>query len=362
MMVERYAATFVALSRFASYLIPDEEKKCEKFERRLHPRIRSRLIPLRICNFTDLVTQATLVEEDMRANVEIFNQRKRQQPLPKPNKNKKPAPSHRPQSLQTIPTNPVCKICGKRHQGNCLVGQNACFRCGQPNHMARDCPRRNVSTPAIGGGQRATAPARVFALTPGDAEASNDVVTSTLPLFSCFATVLSDPGAMHSFIASAYACLDVKVLERLDCPLFVAIPTGEYVVWDTILKNCPIDISGRHLLADLVVFDMMGFDVILGTDWLSRNQACVDCFKKEVVFKTPGKEEFSFCAKRGNTPPRLISVLQATRLLRQGCFGFLASLVAPPVEGPKLEDIPIVREFSNVFPEDLPGLPPGLGG
>ncbi|XP_042964669.1 uncharacterized protein LOC122298894 [Carya illinoinensis] len=234
MTMERYAATFMALSRFASYLIPNEEKKCEKFAQGLHPRIRSRPIPLRIRNFTDLVTRATLVEEDMRANAKIFNQRKHQQPLPKPNKNK----------------------------------------CGQPNHMTRDCPRRNVPPPTIKGGQRAIVPARVFASTPRDAKSSNKVVTRTLPLFSCFATFLFDQGATHSFIASAYACLDVKVLERLDCSLSVATPTDEHIVCDTILKNCPIDISGRHLLADLVIFDMMGFDVILGMDWLSRTHAC----------------------------------------------------------------------------------------
>lgn len=93
-------------------------------------------------------------------------------------------------------------------------------------------------------------------------------------------------------------------------------------------------------------------------DWLSRNYACVDCFKKEVVFKPLGKEEFSFCTKIGNAPPRLISTLQGTRLLRQGCSRFLASLVAPTAEGPKIEDIPIVREFEDVFLKDPPGLPP----
>lgn len=56
MTVERYAATFVALSHFASYIIPDEVRKCDKFERGLHPRIQICVIPLRIRNFTDLVT------------------------------------------------------------------------------------------------------------------------------------------------------------------------------------------------------------------------------------------------------------------------------------------------------------------
>jgi hypothetical protein len=52
--------------------------------------------------------------------------------------------------------------------------------------VARDCRSNQgkAPAPARGGGQRKTAQARVFALTPGDAEASNDVVTGTLPLFS----------------------------------------------------------------------------------------------------------------------------------------------------------------------------------
>ncbi|KAF5468775.1 hypothetical protein F2P56_012900 [Juglans regia] len=82
MNIERYAAIFVELSRFASYLIPDEVKKAAKFERGLHPRIQSCLIPLRIRNFTDLVTRATLVEEDMRANAELFNKKKLDEGVP----------------------------------------------------------------------------------------------------------------------------------------------------------------------------------------------------------------------------------------------------------------------------------------
>ncbi|XP_041016164.1 uncharacterized protein LOC121258687 [Juglans microcarpa x Juglans regia] len=357
MTMECYTVTFVELSLFTSYLVPDEEKKCEKFERGLQSRVRSRLIPLRILNFTDLVTRATLIEEDMRANAELFNQSKRQQPLLEPNRNKKPAPNYRSQSPQSIPMNPVCQNCGKRHQGSCLVGQNVCFKCGQPNHMARDYPR-NAPPLATKSGQRPTAQARVFALTPGDAETSNELVTGTLLLFYRHATALYDSGATHSFIARAYACLNERVPEYLDCSLSVATPTGEHIICDTILRNCPIEISGRHLPVDLVIFEMLGFDIIFGIDWLSRNHACVDCLKKKVVLKPSGKEEFSFCTKRGNAPPQLISALQATRLLRQGCSGFLDSLVAPPVEGPKLEDIPIVREFLDVFPEDLLGLPP----
>ena len=53
----------------------------------------------------------------------------------------------------------------------------------------------------------------------------------------------------------------------------------------------------------------------------------------------------------------MISALRASSLLKKGCQGFLASVMSNESDL-KLEDIPIVREYPDVFPEDLPGLPP----
>ncbi|XP_041011335.1 uncharacterized protein LOC121255117 [Juglans microcarpa x Juglans regia] len=77
MTVAQYATKFMELSRFASYLIPDEEKKAEKFERGLDCRILERVRTLRIRSFTELVTRATIAEEDLQENIEYNNQRKR---------------------------------------------------------------------------------------------------------------------------------------------------------------------------------------------------------------------------------------------------------------------------------------------
>ena len=55
--------------------------------------------------------------------------------------------------------------------------------------------------------------------------------------------------------------------------------------------------------------------------------------------------------------PRVISALRAKRLLRKGCQRYLAHVVDTRKEVLKLDDIPVVRDFPNVFPEDLPGMP-----
>ena len=85
--------------------------------------------------------------------------------------------------------------------------------------------------------------------------------------------------------------------------------------------------------------------------------ASVDCFRKEVVFRPLGEPEFQFKGSRIHVLPRVISALRAKRLLRKGCQGYLAYVVDNKKEVLKLDDILVVREFPNVFPEDLPGIP-----
>ena len=53
----------------------------------------------------------------------------------------------------------------------------------------------------------------------------------------------------------------------------------------------------------------------------------------------------------------LISAVAAGKLLNKGCQAFLAHVVDASIGVLEVGDIPIVREFPDVFPEDLPGLP-----
>ncbi|XP_043725645.1 uncharacterized protein LOC122672217 [Telopea speciosissima] len=94
-------------------------------------------------------------------------------------------------------------------------------------------------------------------------------------------------------------------------------------------------------------------------DWLSTYHASIQCYEKEIVFKPKNETEFKFSGLRTGKPASpLISVVRARKLLAQGCHGFLASLVDLKKEEQQLEDIHIVRDFPDVFPDDLVGLPP----
>ena len=110
--------------------------------------------------------------------------------------------------------------------------------------------------------------------------------------------------------------------------------------------------------ANLILIDLKGLDVILGMDWLASNYASMDCFRREVIFRRPGLPVVVFYGERRRAPSGLISTIYARCLLQKGCKGYLAHVVDTRSSGVGLEDVPVVRDFPDVFPDDLPGLPP----
>ena len=94
--------------------------------------------------------------------------------------------------------------------------------------------------------------------------------------------------------------------------------------------------------------------MILGMDWLSRHHATMDFFRKEVKFCRPGEPEITFCGVR----KILSSSMMARKMLRKSYPGYLAYAVEVKDDDMRLEDIPVVKEFPDVFLNDLPGLPP----
>ena len=108
----------------------------------------------------------------------------------------------------------------------------------------------------------------------------------------------------------------------------------------------------------MILLDIHDFDVILGMDWLSRHHATVDCYRKEVRFCRPGQTEVVFYALRKTLTNSIMTAMKANKMLQNSYQGYLAYAIKLRDNGSRLEDIPLIREFSDVFPEDLRGIPP----
>ncbi|KAI6703137.1 hypothetical protein NL676_012273 [Syzygium grande] len=127
--------------------------------------------------------------------------------------------------------------------------------------------------------------------------------------------------------------------------------------------GCPgrkIVIGGIEENIDLAVLAMFDFDVIIGMDWLVRQKALMDCGSRTIQFNLVGRPKYEFQGNRGETSIPWIASLEATKLMDDGCEEYLVNVVDSTIEGPSLEEIPVVCNFPEVFPQELPGLPPGL--
>ncbi|PKA46735.1 hypothetical protein AXF42_Ash021521 [Apostasia shenzhenica] len=91
-------------------------------------------------------------------------------------------------------------------------------------------------------------------------------------------------------------------------------------------------------------------------DWLSQHMVIIDCREKKIKICTMG---FSNLVIYGRGKKMLlISAMQAHRLMKKGCVVYLAMTLSATTKAVKLQDIPVVNEYPDVFSEDLPGLPP----
>ncbi|XP_071923145.1 uncharacterized protein [Coffea arabica] len=117
--------------------------------------------------------------------------------------------------------------------------------------------------------------------------------------------------------------IDVKA-ERLPYDLEVRTPTGNQIlVANEVYRNCEIWVGERKLVVDLISLTIKGYDVILGMDWLAHYLARVDCRMKVVEFCIPGEATLKLDV-RG--------------------------------EKIKLEEMPVINEYLDVFPEELASL------
>ncbi|GJX61683.1 putative reverse transcriptase domain-containing protein [Tanacetum coccineum] len=97
------------------------------------------------------------------------------------------------------------------------------------------------------------------------------------------------------------------------------------------------------------------FDVVIGMDWLSERDAVIVCGEK--VVRIPyGNKTLIVEGDRGASRLKVISCIKARKYIERGCQLYLAHVTEKEPAKKRLEDVPVIRDFPEVFPDDLPGL------
>nr|GEZ24635.1 reverse transcriptase domain-containing protein [Tanacetum cinerariifolium] len=193
----------------------------------------------------------------------------------------------------------------------------------------------------------------------------SNVGMGTFLLNNRYASILFDTGADRSFISIAFSSLVNIDPTPLGSSYDVELADGKIVGIDTIIRGCTINFLNHPFNIDLISVELGSFDVIIEMDWLRRCHAVIVCDKKLVQIPY-GNETLTFRGNESNNRREsrltVISCSKAQRYMAKGCQTFMAQISAKKEEdkseGKQLKDVPIVRDFPEVFPEDLPGLSP----
>ncbi|GKD15501.1 putative reverse transcriptase domain-containing protein, partial [Tanacetum coccineum] len=225
----------------------------------------------------------------------------------------------------------------------------ACYECGSTDHVRSACPRLNRAqgpeenrpnqVAANNGGQGRgnqgnQARGRAFILGAEEARQDLNIVAGTFTLNNHFATTLFDSGTDYSFVSTTFIPLLGLELSDLGFRYVIEIASGQLVEIDKVIKGCKLEIEGHVFDIDLIPFGHGCFDVIIVMDWLSNYKAEIIYHEKVVRIPLPDGKVLRVVRERPEEKARFFMGVK------------------------KQEEIVVVRDFPEVFPDDLSGLPP----
>ncbi|XP_071727119.1 uncharacterized protein [Rutidosis leptorrhynchoides] len=245
-----------------------------------------------------------------------------------------------------------CDKCKKNGHlaAECKAGTNVCYGCGKTGHFRKDCPTATKNTePARG---------RSFNINSNEAHDDPKLVTGTFLLDNHHAYVLFDSGADRSFVSRDF-CHNLKnPVSSLKNLYSIELGNGNLMRADKVYRDCTLILAGTSFRIDVISIKIGSFDLVVGMDWLAENRADIVCYQKVIRIPVNEDEPLMVYGERSNTSLYFINCLKAQKNIRNGCLSMLVHVSKTKPEGKKLKDVPIVREFPDVFSDELPGLPP----
>ncbi|GKD46204.1 putative reverse transcriptase domain-containing protein [Tanacetum coccineum] len=257
-----------------------------------------------------------------------------------------------------------------------ISGQNVtrAYTAGNNERKGKDCLKlrsqnqgnqaRNKNGNKTGnqtGGNGVTA--KAYAIGRGGTTPNSNIVTGTFLLNNCYATMLFDSGADRSFVSTTFSALLDVAPSTLDTSYAIELADGRISETNIVLRGCTLGLLGHPFDIYLMPIELGSFDVIISMDWLAKYHALIVCDEK--VVRIPYEDEVLIirgdnCHNKSKL--NIISCTRTHKYIEKGCQVYLAQVTSKKVddksEEKRLEDVSIIWEFLDVFPEDLPGLLP----
>ncbi|GJR12349.1 putative reverse transcriptase domain-containing protein [Tanacetum coccineum] len=376
-----YTQRFNELALMCPRMVEPKRVKVDAYIQGLTDNIKGEVTSSKLTNLNEAVRMShKLMEQKSQARDERILEGKKRKWESFQSGNGSGKRNHRDNSLQTLQNNqklgnaramvtaptdgkvssgslPLCERCFTRHVGMCTI---KCHKCGKIGHKARYCKEKNIAMGA-----------------------------NTLPILTCY-----DCGEqghtrnrcprkvkqeeVREVYGRAYAIKDVKLKGpnvvtgvlwirfssmlninpvKIRASNEVELADGMVVSTNTVFKGCTLNLVNHIFEIALMLIELGTFDVIIGMDWIVKHDADI-VYGKKVVCISYGNKILIVKSDQGVSRLKVKSCIKARKYVERGCHLFLAHVTEKKSKEKRLEDVPIICDFPEVFPEEFPGLPP----
>ncbi|KAJ9546291.1 hypothetical protein OSB04_018834 [Centaurea solstitialis] len=350
--IDRYTARFHELAKLVPHMVTPENKRIDRYLWGLAPEIRGMVTSSNPTTIQAVVALATTLTNDaVRAGTlklgsvgskrkSEFQSGKRLQGNTSKGKQVVRAFGVKAQEVGRNSGNyPRCNQCNLHHGGACImcnlaskkvgkntkIGGRVCYECGSPDHFRNVCPRLGRGVNNISTGNQAR---------PTNKETRVDLLEEE-----------------HSPLINLKS-------KKLPTTYIVEVANGFELEATEVILGCALKLADRTFSVDLMPIKLGSFDVVIGMDWLSKNRAHVDCYEKAIWIPLQGGETLIVQGDRPGKELRLMSCIKAHKYLRKKYFAFVALVSERKSEERRIQDIPVVKDYLEVFHDNFPGLPP----
>nr|GEV41733.1 hypothetical protein [Tanacetum cinerariifolium] len=312
--------------------LADETEKVDKYISGLPDNIHGNVMSARPKNLDEAIELANdLMDQKLRTYAERRNDNKRKAVDSLRNNQQQ-----QPHKKQHVARCNNCKKYGhathdcrvnvnNNNNNNMVQNTGTCFECGEPGHFKKNFLKFKNNGNA---NENSGAQGKAYVLGGGDSNPESNTVKGTFLLNNRYALILFDTSSNRSFVSTAFSALLNIAPTALDNHYDVELADGKIIRVNTILRSCTLDFLNYPFNINLMPIPLGCFDVIIGMDWLREYHVVIVCDEK-IVRVLFGNDTLIFEGKRNDQ-----------------------------LEGKRLEDVPIVKDFLKVFLENLPGIPP----
>ncbi|GJX72071.1 putative reverse transcriptase domain-containing protein [Tanacetum coccineum] len=352
-----YTQRFQELILLCTRMVPDEEDKVKRFIGGLPDNIKGNVIAAEPTKLQDAIRISNnLMDQKLKGYARSTENKIRLENNPRDNRRQQPVFKRQNVGGQNVAR---AYTAGNNDRKGAAIAPNTqrapvgnqqgiiCYECGRPGHFKKDCPKlRNQNR----GNQTRNKNGNKIGNRTGVTKSRRELMLEVLSVD-------------RSFVSSTFSALLDFALSTLDTNYAVELADGRILETNVVFRGCTLGLLGHPFDIDLMPVELGSFNVIIDMDWLAKYHTLI-VYDEKVVRIPYGDEVLIIRGDDCNSRSRLniISCTKTQKYIQKGCQVYLAQVTSKKAEDnseeKRLEDVPIVQEFPEVFPEDLPGLPP----